>query len=111
MCTLYKTAAGGKLSAHFGNFYNKRYEHEKRRMYRGTYAYNRHNDLRLYKLDDAHLSCVAATGASLYNAGVTAVSLGKKTVSRASEISEGDKIKLRFTDGVIDCVAGKRDDL
>ena len=44
-------------------------------MYRGTYAYNRHNDLRLYKLDDAHLSCVAATGASLYNAGVTAVSV------------------------------------
>ncbi len=43
--------------------------------------------------------------------GYAAVSLGKKTVSRASEISEGDKIKLRFTDGVINCVAGKRDDL
>ena len=48
---------------------------------------------------------------SVLKRGYAAVSLGKKTVSRASEISEGDKIKLRFTDGVIDCVAGKRDDL
>ena len=54
---------------------------------------------------------IAAAGSQLSDSGVTAVSLGKKTVSRASEISEGDKIKLRFTDGVIDCVAGKRDDL
>ena len=48
---------------------------------------------------------------SVLKRGYAAVSLGKKTVSRASEISEGNKIKLRFTDGVIDCVAGKRDDL
>ncbi len=45
---------------------------------------------------------------SVLKRGYAAVSLGKKTVSRASEISEGDKIKLRFTDGVIDCVAGKK---
>ena len=48
---------------------------------------------------------------SVLKRGYAAVSIGEKTVSRASEISEGDKIKLRFTDGVIDCVAGKRDDL
>lgn len=43
--------------------------------------------------------------------GYATVSVGEKTVSRVSEISEGDKIKLRFTDGVINCVAGTRDDL
>lgn len=48
---------------------------------------------------------------SVLRRGYAVVLSGEKTVSRASEIFEGDNIKLRFTDGVINCVAGKRNDL
>lgn len=43
--------------------------------------------------------------------GYAIASVSGKTVGRAKDIREGDNIELRFTDGVIDCVAGKKNDL
>lgn len=68
-------------------------------------------ELRLKTLERIVGEVEAMNPLAVLKRGYAAVSVGEKTVSKASEIAEGDNIKLRFTDGVINCVAGKRDDL
>ncbi len=48
---------------------------------------------------------------SVLSRGFAAVTLNGSVVVSADELSEGDRLKLKFSDGVINCVAGKKDNI